>query len=274
MFCINSKYFCIIVCSSFLLIGCTAPELRLDQEAERLNFKRLIVQGSPFTHIAYLHKAQSLSDELHVYLDGDGTPWLNHGYISNNPTPRSPMLLRMMAQDTVASVYLGRPCYHGLNFHLHCNSKLWTNERYSLKVITSISIALKQLLTLQPTRKLVLIGYSGGGALAMLMAEHINELSSVVTIAGNLDIEAWTRLHHYSPLTGSINPAQRPPLNMKIYQLHLAGKKDQNVPLQIIQPTVKRQYAAKIMVMPEFDHHCCWQEAWPKLLKIIQANSK
>jgi hypothetical protein len=259
-----------IFCLPLLIMGCTAPEIRLNQEAKRLNFNRVVVQGTEFEHVAYIHKPQNLNDELHVYLDGDGSPWVNHLQISNNPTPRNPLLLRMMALDTVTSIYLGRPCYNGFSATPPCHSSLWTNERYSIRVINTMAIALEHLYKWHPAKKIVLIGFSGGGTLAMLMADRVKGLSGIVTIAGNLDIDAWSHLHGYTPLTGSINPAQQLSLSPKLYQLHLVGGKDENIPLRLIQPTVLHQPSAKLMVIPEFDHSCCWQSIWPSVLKTIQ----
>jgi pimeloyl-ACP methyl ester carboxylesterase len=115
----------------------------------------------------------------------------------------------------------------------------------------------------------VLIGYSGGGALAMLVAERVANVSAVVTIAGNLDTEAWTRLHAYSPLSGSLNPARRAPLPSRIAQLHLTGGKDKNVPVALIEPVVRRQPHAELRVYDDADHGCCWAREWPRVLEDI-----
>jgi hypothetical protein len=176
----------------------------------------------------------------------------------------------LMAQDSLSSVYLGRPCYHGYSTTPPCTSSLWTNKRYSMTVINTMAVALRQIVNLFHAKKVVLIGFSGGGTLAMLLAERTLDLSGIVTIAGNLDIEAWSRIHGYPPLTGSKNPAQLPPLSPKYFQLHVVGGNDQNIPLSIVQPTVLNQHSAKLIIMPEFDHNCCWEKAWPSVLKIIQ----
>jgi hypothetical protein len=104
----------------------------------------------------------------------------------------------------------------------------------------------------------------------MLLAEHIQNLQGIVTIAGNLDINAWSSLHGYAPLIGSMNPAQQPPLNPALFQLHFAGGKDQNVPVSLIQPTVFRQHSAELIVIPEVDHTCSWEKIWPSVLNSIQ----
>jgi pimeloyl-ACP methyl ester carboxylesterase len=256
-------------CLTLWLAGCATPEVRLDREAERLHLIRTVVKGSDFFHVAYLSRTQNQIGELHVYLDGDGSPWLHHRWISDNPTPRNPLVLRLMAQDPMPSVYLGRPCYHGYGAKPPCAADLWTGRRYSKTVVESMTAAFRQIHRSLHPRKTVLIGFSGGGTLAMLMAEQLNNIDGIVTIAGNLDPDAWAKHHHYSPLTGSENPARRPPLPESIFQLHLAGEKDTNIPPDLIHPAVRRQPSAKWVVIPEADHDCCWENRWHAILNMI-----
>jgi dienelactone hydrolase len=118
-------------------------------------------------------------------------------------------------------------------------------------------------------RRLVLIGYSGGGTLAMLLAERVANVRALITVAGNLDTDAWTRLHGYTPLTGSLNPARRAPLPPHISQLHLAGGRDRNVPAALIEPVVRQQPGAHLRVYDDADHGCCWTRRWPQILEAI-----
>jgi len=253
-----------------LLAGCAAPEIRLDREAERLHLSRTIVKGTDFQHVVYRNPAPIQDGELHVYLDGDGSPWIRHREIADNPTPRNPLVLRLTAHDPSASVYLGRPCYHGFGAKPPCTAELWTSGRYSKTVIETMSAALQKIRKDLHPQRTVLIGFSGGGALAMLIAERLQGISGIVTVAGNLDPDAWAALHRYSPLTGSENPAKHPPLPETIFQLHLAGAKDTNLPPDLLLPAVRRQPSAKFIVMPDADHDCCWERYWPSLLDMIE----
>lgn len=264
-----------IFCLTLMTVSCAAPEARLKEEAEYLGFDRIIVQGTNFKHVVYTNKVKNKGNELHVYLDGDGTPWINNRWISEDPTTRNPLLFRLMSLDTEQAVYLGRPCYHGFSDTPPCHPGLWTNERYSAVVIKTMAAALDHILKPLRTKRVILIGYSGGGTLALLLAEQVQNLQGIVTIAGNLDIEAWSSLHGYAPLIGSKNPAQQPPLNPALFQLHLAGGKDQNVPVSLIRPTAQHQDSAQLLLMPEFDHTCCWEEIWPMVLKnlMLHANN-
>jgi pimeloyl-ACP methyl ester carboxylesterase len=49
------------------------------------------------------------------------------------------------------------------------------------------------------SRRIGLIGYSGGGALATLIAERRGDVAWLITIAANLDLAAWIRSRGIAP---------------------------------------------------------------------------
>lgn len=250
--------------SLLLLTACATPQQRLDRTAVEFDFQRLALESRNFQHIAYRNRIP-LDTVLHVYLDGDGSPWQRRDRINTDPTPRHPLVLQLMAQDRQAALYLGRPCYHGLHQAPGCSPWLWTAARYGRPVVDSLVIALREQLRDRPDVEVVLIGYSGGGALAMLMAEQLPQTRLILTIAANLDVAAWTRWHDYSPLSGSLDPATRPPLT--IPQWHLLGEQDENVPPAISEPVIAGQPCARMERIAEFDHRCCWSDIWPAVLQ-------
>ncbi|WP_455204786.1 alpha/beta fold hydrolase [Kaarinaea lacus] len=125
---------------------------------------------------------------------------------------------------------------------------------------------LEQYLTIHPYENITFIGYSGGGALAMLLAERFARTQAVVTIAANLDIDAWAASHSYSTLQGSLNPALRPPLVDSIKQIHFAGAKDDNVNPAVIASVARQQKVSTLVIYDDFDHICCWVEHWREIL--------
>jgi dienelactone hydrolase len=161
---------------------------------------------------------------------------------------------------------LGRPCYFQAQIKAPCNRLVWTHGRYAPEVIGSMVAALRRFLTEHPHRQVVLVGYSGGGTLAWLMAAQVPETIAVVTIAANLDIDAWVRVHGYSPLAGSLNPAAAPSLPMAIAERHYAGGRDMNVPPAVVRAFARRHPRASVIEIAEFDHTCCWLARWPQLL--------
>jgi hypothetical protein len=254
---------------ALLLLSCTTPVKRLEEQATKFGLQQELWKGTVFTHVVYRNDIQG--ERLHVYLEGDGTPWLNRYWVAPDPTPRNPIALKLMAQDNAASLYLGRPCYHGQSQVAPCNPLLWTSHRYGPEVLDSMAAVLSHILATSLYTDMVLIGYSGGGALAMLLAERFKEVRAVITIAGNLNPQGWAVWHGYSPLHGSLNPATRPPLPRHILQWHFSGRRDRNVPPSIVQPTLIQQHNSRWVVVETFDHQCCWQQLWPSILKQLRA---
>jgi len=226
-----------------------------------------LVRGDPFDHVVFNGAPQPGSRRLHVYLDGDGTPWLA-GRPTRDPTPRKPLVLGLMAHDDVASVYLGRPCYHGLTEAPGCTSELWTFGRYSEAVVSSMAAAMRRIVAARGIDEIVWFGYSGGGSLAVLLAPRFPESTGVVTVAANLDIDAWTAAHGDLQLTGSLNPGRQPPLPDRVVQIHYVGDRDHLVSVDVIRSGMTG--AARVVVVPKYDHVCCWEEAWPTILAEIE----
>jgi pimeloyl-ACP methyl ester carboxylesterase len=115
-------------------------------------------------------------------------------------------------------------------------------------------------------------GHSGGGTLAVLLASHFPETTSVITIAANLDTAAWAAYVGGQDLSGSLNPVSYPPLLRRIQQRHYAGGKDRVVP-----PALTAQAAAHLgatlIVLDTYDHVCCWERLWPTLLSELAAEA-
>ena len=250
-----------------LLAACAhTPDEQADRFARQADFNRLTLAGSHFNHRVYSHTPATHPDVVHVYIEGDGNPWIRTTRVAADPTPRNPLALRLMALDPAAAVYLGRPCYFGLARQAPCTPADWTHGRYSERVLDSMAAVLRQVLDELGNPEIVFIGYSGGGNLAMLLAPRFERSRAVITLAANLDHVAWTRLHDYSPLHSSRSAAAQPPLPDRIEQLHLAGAQDNNIPANLIRAALRGQPAARLRVIPSYDHRCCWEQLWPDIL--------
>lgn len=246
------------------LAACAAPAARFEERATALGFHRTLIEGIGFAHVVYWRAAAADSRSLHIYLDGDGRPWAG-GQPASDPTPRQPLVLELMALDPAPVAYLGRPCYHGQAAAAGCAPQLWTSARYSEAVVASMAAAARRLRERGGFAQVRWFGYSGGGALAMLLGARTPETASVVTVAANLDIELWARTNGYARLTGSLNPADGPGLPLRVRQRHYAGADDPVVP-----PSVAAAgpiAAGTLVVVPGYDHRCCWTTLWPEVLR-------
>jgi dienelactone hydrolase len=249
------------------LAACATPAERIRSRAAELGYTPIRLAGAGFTHAAFFAGDPRGSSTLHVYIEHDGTPWRDTTQVANDPTPRAPVALELMARDTGPRLYLGRPCYFEPEDAPRCTPMMWTHRRYSPEVVDSMVAALRRFLASQPYERVVLIGYSGGGTLAWLIAGKLTETVEVVTIIANLDTDAWTTLHGFSPLAGSLNPALQPDLPPSIRQLHYAGCRDENVPPSVLKSFARHHPQARITMIPDFDHRCCWIDRWPELLE-------
>lgn len=268
-------------CSGFFLTAlllsiaaCSSPAQRIDLTASDFGMERRVVLGDGFRHIAYLRISRPQSNRLHVYIEGDGKPWLSGRYIAQDPTSERPLALALANLDKENVLYLGRPCYMGLFEDGLCEQKYWTSARYSAEVVASMAAALARVVDQNSVSHVTLIGYSGGGSLAMLMASdslpiQIPSLDSVVTIAANLDVKAWVEQHGYLPLDESLDPAQAGYSDTATFT-HYIGANDKNVAAGQLVNFVAR-HGGRFNVLEAVDHSCCWVQRWPALLQ-EQAN--
>ncbi|MFT6878526.1 MAG: pimeloyl-ACP methyl ester carboxylesterase [Granulosicoccus sp.] len=272
--------FSVLFCT--LLQGCATPSVSLNYFANELGFQRSTLHVKGFDLLVYKNSAQfignikgpaSTGSVMHVYLEGDGSPWRYRTMVMPDPTPRNPMMLRLMALDEQPSFYLGRPCYNGTSRDSGCDSRLWTSGRYSSKVVDSMAAAINVLAKRYRPDEVRLFGHSGGGALALLLAHEIALVTHVVTVAGNLDTDAWTAHHGYTPLYSSLNPAKQPSLRPEVNQWHFLGGRDTVVPAQLIKPFVASQAAASGFLYGGYDHGCCWVNLWPTILNALDNRS-
>jgi len=245
------------------------------QLSAQAGFSECLAHTEGFPHRLFLNlRGGPAQQRLHVYLEGDGSPWLNRRVIAADPTPRHPLMLELMTLDPGPSVYLGRPCYHGLADAPGCGARQWTSGRYAEEVIDSLETVLRDLMERHGFDRLDLFGHSGGGTLAVLLGERLAERTdTIVTLAGNLDVAAWSAHHGFSPLHASLDPAKRPPLPPAIRQRHYAAAQDRNVPPAVVQPYFRRR-DLPVTVIDEFDHACCWQRIWPSILKEMKSQAE
>jgi dienelactone hydrolase len=262
---------------ALLLNACVSsnPEQRRLQSsklATDAGWQRLTLNAGIFSMAAFLPANHKQTDTLTVYIEGDGLAWISSSTPSFDPTPINPLALRLALLDNSGSaVYLARPCQYVSGDDRHgCEQKYWTEQRFAPEVIAASNIAVSQLKALYAANNVRLIGYSGGGAVAALLAAKRNDVVQLVTVAGNLDHAAWTKHYRISPLSGSLNPADAINQLENIPQRHYIGGQDMVIGSFNTQSYVDRFPANKkpaISVIPTFNHHCCWTLIWPDVVK-------
>lgn len=245
-----------------------------DTLAAEHGWRAAALPAGAFELLAYLPAQPPADAELAVYIEGDGFAWQTPSTPSPDPTPRNPLALRLaLAQPAGNAAYLARPCQYVDAAATGCNERYWTEQRFAPEAIDAADQALDALKTRFQAQRLTLVGYSGGGAVAALLAARRHDVARLITIAGNLDHRAWTRHHHLRTLDGSLNPADAAPLPASIRQVHLVGGKDKIIPAHIAQGFAAA-YAAghrpEVRLIADYDHACCWADDWPQLWRSLQ----
>ena len=223
---------------------------------------------------------------INVYIEGDGAAWTQRQIAPQDPTPRNPLAASLASRDPSPwVVYLGRPCQYLDQANLaQCPMAWWTDARYGAAALAIMNEALNQAIQQLQNQsvnhalagkgatqaiRLRLIGYSGGGVIAALLAQQRDDVACLITVAAPLDLRAWTTLQGLSPLQQSQNPATSVMRHGHLPQTHWYGKADRTVPPQSLgeygfaQPGFA---AAAVRVLPGYDHRRPWAENWPQLL--------
>ncbi|MCP3023845.1 alpha/beta hydrolase [Cupriavidus basilensis] len=265
----------LILLAAMLLGACThfSPAARrenADTLAAARGWQPLRLPAREFVLSAYAPASVVPANALAIYIEGDGLAWLSAAQPSDDPTPLRPVALELaLRQERGAAAYLARPCQfvQGEDFR-GCETAYWTDRRFSAEVIDASNRAIDALKQRYRARQLILVGYSGGGAVAALVAARRSDVVRLVTVAGNLDPVAWAKLHGVPPLAGSLNPADAWRALQDIPQLHFVGSRDTNITRDVVAAYVSRFPADRqpaIRMVDGATHTCCWAEKWAAL---------
>lgn len=256
---------------ALFLASCASNAIRIDELAATLGMSRSVVAAGGFRSLVYMRNvAGPQGRPLTIFIEGDGVPWVGGREPSLDPTTGDPIALKLLAQTPPPAAYVTRPCYNDMTGP-RCTPERWTMERYSDEIVSSMTEVVRQAAEQATARSVVLVGYSGGGVLAVLIAERLDNVAAVVTVGANLDVESWSEHHGYLPLTGSLNPAASTAVH-RWPETHLYGTHDENVPPATADVYFKRFPNAKRRIEAN-DHVCCWVEQWPELWKQLAVTS-
>jgi dienelactone hydrolase len=266
----------IILFTFFLLTSCSsfpnASERRATAQvlaAKHLWSSRIIATKN-FDVMAFTPSITAKHHELVVFIEGDGFAWRTRSQPSQDPTPmRATGLMMALNHPAQNAIYLARPCQYLMDTQKrNCNRSVWTTARASQIVVDASSQALDQLKQTYAAESLILVGYSGGGTVAALLAAQRNDVKYLITLAGNLDHQRWTDWHKLTPLRESLNPTNFVQQLQAIPQHHFVGEQDKVVPAAIAQAYRQRfpkTAPITIKFVKGFDHSCCWAQEWSTL---------
>jgi len=252
--------------------GCVGnPQQHADELAQPAGLQREQVFADPFLLTAYVRITRA-DQALTIYIEGDGRAWRSRFEASDNPTPRRALGLSLAAADRSANVvYLARPCqFTALADNPRCEPAYWTGKRFAPEVVSAIDAAVTAYASRTPGQPIHLVGYSGGGAIAVLVAARRQDVATLRTVAGNLDHDAVNQRHRVSLMTDSLNPIDVIADVADIPQIHFSSTEDRVVPLAIARDfAAKAGGCASVIVVNGLSHDGDWAAVWPQLLKRV-----
>lgn len=201
-----------------------------------------------------------------IFIEGDGRAFTRAGRPSKDPTPRHPIVVDLV--KTTPNAYgLARPCQFITNTAKCHSNQYWTTHRFAEEVIDAYDIIITRI---AQGRAVNLVGFSGGGAIATILAARRNDVQSLITLAGNLDI-AGVNAHHKVPaMPDAINPITLAPKIATIAQIHYSGAKDRIVPPFIAQnfiAKIPKPHCADHQVIANTHESRSWARSWLTIQK-------
>ncbi|MEO0034960.1 MAG: hypothetical protein RLZZ501_983 [Pseudomonadota bacterium] len=265
----------LVVAVLILLAGCATPRDDSLAAAARRGWQAEQIAAGPFTLFALAPARWRDGAPLTVYIEGDGYAWVNRYRLSDDPTPRRAVALDLALADPAPNlVYLARPCqYVAGAARRGCDPAYWSDARYAPEVIDATLAAIALLQRRSGATEVRLVGYSGGGTVALLAAARRPGIARVITVAGVLDVAAWVRAQEVTPLTVSLDPADFVPALAGVPQVHIVGAEDEVVPRAVAESYLSRFPAAgrpALVVVPGQGHHRGWERHWPALLARVE----
>lgn len=230
------------------------------------------IPADPFS-ITIFEKVYEEGQPANIYIEGDGLAWTGKFSLSKDPTPDYAVALHLATRDLAPNViYVARPCQFSLMMKpdTKCPSTYWSDSRFSLEVMQSMNTVLDTLKRRHNLSGFNLIGYSGGGAVATLLAAKRDDVLSLRTVAGNLDHVALNAKHNVSQTPSSLNPKDFAKDVANIPQHHFVGNWDEIVTPEIFQSfytAMGKSSCVRVSIVDEVNHEEGWANRWPSLLK-------
>jgi hypothetical protein len=247
---------------AFILIGCTSTDDYRERAIALVaphGFAQRTISAGPFQIFVFV-KNQNLNAPWRIYIEGDGRAYVNYE-LSLDPTPSQNTVLDLLLTDPAPNIlYMARPCQFVRTDS--CDAKYWSNARYGEEVLHSLQSAIHQTAGDAPIE---LMGYSGGGTLAVLLATRMPQVTGVRTLAANLSVKEQTTYFNLTPLDQSFDPIDFVTRLRTIPQIHLIAGAD----TAVIPPETVAHYqnalsssCAQFIILDGMMHQGPWQIAW------------
>jgi pimeloyl-ACP methyl ester carboxylesterase len=244
-----------------LLAGCAQVDIKPNQFISELELNDFhTITDNRVLPIRAWWRIKDNRSPVHIYIEGDGHAWSGRGRPSLNPTPNNPVALKLALQDPADNViYIARPCQFISLPAANCHYSVWTTKRYAALQIAAVKSIVGQIAN--PTQAVVLIGFSGGGYIALSLVAEFEHVEGVITVAGNINLEVFARYHKIMRPDSFALPSAY----LSVPQLYLTGDND-----RVISPALTREILKhlpqdacyKHKVFKTTDHSGPWSIPW------------
>lgn len=252
------------------LAACAGPDaVRLRAEpAERLH-----VASCPLGPIVSVRGGPTADDArpLFVFIEGDGAAWTRSGRPPHDPTPARAIALELARASGEPFLYLGRPCQFAsaATRAQTCTPESWTTARYAPAAARCLAdmVARARAPGAAPP---VLVGYSGGSVMA-IQAAALVPTGGVITLAGNLDVSAWSQARGDGPAPSGDVIARAAADLGDLPQLVVVGGRDSPPIKYASRRYVKmsRGRRTNLLVIENADHEGPWPRHWPDIISLF-----
>lgn len=255
-------FLCLILIS---LTSCTSLQSRIEtvtKITKNNNLHTEIIKTNTFNLFSASNNSTFTSD-VTIIIEGDGFAWENRYTASNNPTPISPIGLKILSKIKKPAIYVARPCQY--EFDQRCKTKFWTSDRFHPDVIKSYEEAIEIIKTKHKAQNINIIGFSGGAYIALKLASNRQDINKVTTIAGVLNPKSWTEYHNISPL--NLNQSIEELLTTSAHTTfeHICSEDDEIMPCSLTKQfmTDAQTLGLKnhhLTTFRGYDHSRLWEE--------------
>ena len=215
-----------------------------------------------------------------VFIEGDGRRWGGNGYFPpRDPTPLKSLSLELalFTSDVLQSpvIYIARPCqFQHYTTSKGCSLADWSRQRYAQKhvdtMVTTIQTQLKTSLKKNNkinATKLIIIGHSGGGVMAIRIAasmtRHGIEVQRIVTMAAPLEPQFWAAHMGLSPFELDNYQSDLSLVINSINGWYLWGSNDQVVPIgSVPKGLTLNSKKSTSQILSGIKHNEGWQIFW------------
>jgi pimeloyl-ACP methyl ester carboxylesterase len=247
------------------LQGCAAGPLDdADARAAAAHMQRHDITAGGFRITTY-SRIRDTNKPVTIYIEGDTRGWQPAADPGVSDMPDDTMGLRLAALDPSTNVvFIAHPCQFGIEDPI-CFDGTWDNAHLADQVYTSINRAVDHIAVVFLHPHLNLVGYSGGGGIAAVLAARRHDVVSLRTIAGNLDPEGNGRAHAADPQDDFVDPMPLAHRLALIPQEHFVGDGDVIVPPFLTENFIKAigvSYCVKVTHVPAATHLTGWEDYW------------